>query len=308
MPHISSMRFFAALIVLASVAGRSAAHPPSGIAIDREGTVYFVDGARGVWRVDDNGKLTLINESAMHFLAIDHDGAFADAEEQFGEWFGRLTPRGATPTLISCSDFPCTIGADGNLYFAKMHGLEIMRRTPEGAESALVSRKDFNVDADSPVGVNGIAAGRDGTIYTVSLDSLNRTVGTGEHFLYAISASGRVRAVARNFVTDKLPEAKQHPEVRPEYCRGLAVDDEYVYVAVTGNRCVMKISFDGQAKVILTCEPPWTPTGLAVRRGEVFVLEYDDETPTEGRNWPLRVRKVDGKGKVTNLAEVIRSN
>jgi hypothetical protein len=41
-----------------------------------------------------------------------------------------------------------------------------------------------------------------------------------------------------------------------------------------------------------------------VFKGEVYVLEYDDETPTEGRNWPPRVRKVGRDGKVTTLATV----
>jgi hypothetical protein len=68
----------------------------------------------------------------------------------------------------------------------------------------------------------------------------------------------------------------------------------------------MKISPDGKSGVVLDCEPPWSPTGVAVLRGEVYVLEYDDETPTEGRNWPPRVRKVDRKGQVTTLAEIKR--
>ena len=295
-----------AVVIALLIAGRAVAHPGSGIEVDGD-SVYFTDTGKGVWRIDAGGRLTLVSTSAMHWMAIDRVGGFADAPEQFGEWFGRLTPRGQKPVLISCSDFPCVIGKDGNLYFAKMHGLTIVRRTPAGRESVLVSREKFGVGADRPSGVNGLACGPDGTIYLVSLDSVNNKEGTGEHVLYAVSPDGSVLAVAKNFVTEPLPRAERHPEVRPQYCRGMAVDPAgNVYVAVTGNRCVMKVSPAGVPSTVLTAQKPWTPTGVTVSGGEVYVLEYDDETPTEGRNWPPRVRKVARDGAVAVLATVIR--
>jgi streptogramin lyase len=295
------------LVVWTVSASYSASHPGSGIAVDEHGAVYFTDTGRGVWRLGDAGRLTLISKSAMHWMAIDREGRFAEAPEQFSEWFGRLTPQGDRPTLISCSDFPCVIGADGNLYFAKMHGLTIMRRTPDGEESALVTPKDFGFEPDRPVGVNGIACGPDGAIYLVALDQLHQSEASEEHIIYVVAKDGRVRTFAKNFITDKIPESERHHEARPEYCRGMAVDaDGNVYVAATGNRCVLKLTPRGEATTVLTCEKPWTPTGVDVREGDVYVLEYDDETPTEGRNWPPRVRKVDRNGNVTTLVMIER--
>jgi sugar lactone lactonase YvrE len=282
------------------------AHPGSGIAVDGD-KVYFTDTGRGVWRVDATSGLTLVSPSAMHWMAIDRVGGFAEAPDTFGEWFGRLTPRGRKPVLISCSDFPFVVGKDGNLYYAKMHGLTIVRRTPAGEESVLAPRDRFGFGEDRPIGVNGMACGPDGTIYLVALDSLNKTVGTGEHVLYAVRQDGTVRTVAKNFVTAPLPEAERHREVRPQYTRGMAVDGAgNVYVAVTGNRCVMKVTPAGVASTVVRSEKPWSPTGVDVSGGDVFVLEYDDETPTEGRNWPPRVRKVAPDGSVTLLAVVRR--
>jgi sugar lactone lactonase YvrE len=284
------------------------AHPGSGISVDAKGRVFFTDTGKGIWRVDNDGKLTLISPSAMHWMAIDQEARFADSPDEFGEWFGRVTPRGKKPTLIACSDFPCVVGKDGNLYYAKMHGLTIVRRTPQGRETVLVSRENFGIAADRPVGVNGIACGPDNTLYLVSLDSLNKHEGSGEHVLYAIGTEGVIRTIAKNFVRDPLPESERHPEVRPQYCRGMAVDKQgNIFVAVTGNRCIMKLTLQGDTSVVLRATKPWTPTGVAVSLGDVYALEYDDETPTEGRNWPPRVRKLDKDGKAATIATVRRN-
>ena len=288
-------------------AGVAAGHPGSGIAVDDHGRVYFTDTGRGVWRIDAPGKLTLVSDSAMHWMAIDRRGGFARHPASFGEWFGRLTPQGQKPALISCSDFPCAVGKDGNLYYAKMHGLTIVRRTPGGEESVLVSRERFGIAADRPVGVTGVACGADGIIYLAAVDGLNKAEGSGDNWVFAVAPDGSIKTVARNFVRDELPEGQRYPQVRPEYCRGIAADEQgNVYVAVTGNRCVMKLTPAGASSVVLTSQKPWTPTGVDVSGGEVFVLEYDDETPTEGRNWPPRVRKLGRDGSVTVLATVSR--
>src|SRR5687768_4069631 len=88
------------LILSNLIAHDIAAHPGSGIVVDDKGHVFFTDTGKGVWRIDPDRKITLISSSAMHWMAIDRDGRFAAAPEQFGEWFGRLTPSGQKPTLI----------------------------------------------------------------------------------------------------------------------------------------------------------------------------------------------------------------
>jgi hypothetical protein len=130
---------------------------------------------------------------------------------------------------------------------------------------------------------------------------------SGDHGIYTVAMDGSIQTFAANFVKDKIPDSQRHPEAKPEYCRGLALDEQgNVYIAVTGNRCVMKLTPNGGASVVLTAKKPWTPTGVAVHDGEIYVLEYDDETPTEGRNWPPRVRKVARDGKVTVVAAIQR--
>jgi len=98
--------------------------------------------------------------------------------------------------------------------------------------------------------------------------------------------------------------------MEPSYCRGLAVDSSgVVYVAATGSRSVLKITPQGVVTTILKAPGPWTPTGVAVFQGEVYVLEWHDVAPAleeESKTWIPRVRKIKRAGKVTVLATVSR--
>jgi sugar lactone lactonase YvrE len=85
--------------------------------------------------------------------------------------------------------------------------------------------------------------------------------------------------------------------------RGLAVDKEgTVYAAAQGCHRVVRITRDGKVEVVLKAERPWSPTGVAVHGGDVYVLEYTNANggPTEG--WTPRVRKLARDGRVTTLA------
>jgi sugar lactone lactonase YvrE len=65
-----------------------------------------------------------------------------------------------------------------------------------------------------------------------------------------------------NFIrpSDHIPAAQRHREAIPEYCRGLAIDQQgNIYVAATGNRCVVKVAPDGDSQVMMRCETPWPP-------------------------------------------------
>jgi sugar lactone lactonase YvrE len=267
--------------------------------------VYFTDAEEGVFQLGDSGKAARINPLALHWMALDRRGGFADGPDEFGEWFWRISPTGQRPALVSCSDFPCDIGADGNLYFARMHGLTIVRRTPEGEESTFVNADDYGLDTSQSWGVNGMTCAADGTLYLIALDSVNKEEGSGEHVLFAMNTDGSVSEVARNFVQVKVPKGQEHPEVRPQYCRGMAVDKVgNIFIAVTGSRCVLKLSSDSTASEVIRAERPWSPTGVTLFEDSLYVLEYNDEKPTKNREWPLRVRKIDGKGQITELIVV----
>jgi hypothetical protein len=273
------------------------AHPGSGIVVDKYGQIYFTDTGKGVWKIDLKGKLSFLPASRFHWMAIDPDGYFAESPKDFAGYFERVTSQSSKPTLIMCSDFPLVVGRDGNIYYVHTRpGAEkIIRRTPAGKETILASNKIFQF-------VSGIASGPDGSLYITEASSATSNT------VRKIKMDGTMTTVA----SYSGKAAKDLPlETVPSYCRGLAVDSTgTIYVAATGSRSVLKISAKGEVTTILQTASPWTPTGVAVFRGEVYVLEWQDVTVEnlEVRTAHIpRVRKIGIDGKVTTLATVSRN-
>jgi sugar lactone lactonase YvrE len=277
---------------------RANAHPGSGIVVDREGNIYFTDTGMGTWKIDVHGKLTKMPSSRFHWMALDERGAFSGSEKGFSGYFERVTERGSRPSILLCSDFPLTVGRDGNIYYAdtRSRSSGIVRLTPAGADSVLARGKMFE-------GVTGIAAGPEGSLYVTDAS------GPGASVIRRIAPNGEVSVRARDF----LP--KNHGGVPPSdmdagYCRGLAVDSAgNVYVAATGSRSVLKISTDGAVETVMRTSAPWTPTGVALFGDEVYVLEWHDVAPAQSEvreAWLPRVRKAGSDGTVTTLATVSR--
>jgi len=89
------------------------------------------------------------------------------------------------------------------------------------------------------------------------------------------------------------------------YLRGLGVDaDGTVYAAATNCRRVLKITREGKVATILTSPVPWTPTGIAIAKDGIYVLEYHGDPHLETDPSIPRVRLVGRDGKVKVLAEV----
>lgn len=275
---------------------RASAHPGSGIVVDKYGQVFFTDTGKGVWKIDKQGTLTHIPASLFHWMAIDEAGYFSQSQKTFGSWFERVTPQSSKPALIMSSDFPLTVSRDGNIYYAdtRHNSARIIRRTPEGKESVLASDKMFEY-------INGIAAGPDGSLYITEASNANANT------IRKITMKGTVSIIASfsGKAGNDLPTGTV-----PSYCRGLAVDSQgVVYVAATGSRSVLRITPQGKVSNVLQAPGPWTPTGVAVFHGEVYVLEWHDVAPAlseERRAWIPRVRKVGRDGKITTLATVSR--
>ena len=104
------------MLVTFVAAELGAAHPGSGIAVDREGQVYFTQtNGKGTWKIGLTGELILISAVRDHWLDIDLDGHFSRSNLK---GFQRITPDEAKPTLLFNGNLPFTVNRDGNIYSA----------------------------------------------------------------------------------------------------------------------------------------------------------------------------------------------
>ena len=148
--------FMITTLVMLATADSALAHPGSGIAVDREGQVYFTQtNGKGTWKVSPKGELTLISDVRHHWLEIDIEGLFSRSHLKD---FQRITPDGAKPAILTCGDFPFTLNRDDGIYYAlwKPGRLEINRQSPEGNVSAIQLQGATNAAIG---GVTGMASG-----------------------------------------------------------------------------------------------------------------------------------------------------
>jgi len=291
------IRTFICLMLCILFGTWATAHPGSGIVVDKYGQIYFTDTGKGVWKIDLNGKLTFLPASKFHWMTIDPIGYFAESPKVFGQYFERVTPQSTKPALIMCSDFPIVVGKDGNIYYAdtRRGSARIMKRTPDGKETVLARNKIFEF-------INGITVGADSSLY------FTESSNAGANTIRKITMGGTISIIA-TFTGESGNDLPL--ETAPSYCRGLAIDSMgTIYVAATGSRDVLKITPQGKVTTILQTTTPWTPTGVALFNGEIYVLEWHDVTP---KNLEVRiayiprVRKIGLDGKVITLATVSRN-
>lgn len=292
------VRTLVSLVLCLLLGAIASSHPGSGIVVNKQGEIFFTDTGQGIWKIDKQGNLTYLPASLFHWIAIDEFGYFAESQKNFGEWFERVTPENSKPVLITCSDFPLTVNRDGNIYYAdtRQSSARVVRRKPDGTESILARGEMFQ-------NIAGISAGPDGSLYVTGASHVDANT------IRKITMDGTVSMFASDFVRrDRAIDPP--PETSVNYCRGLDVDSQgVVYVAATGSRRVLKITPQGEVKTILQASSPWSPTGVAVFHGEVYVLEWRDAPPSRTevrRAWIPRVRKVGRNGKITTLATVSR--
>jgi len=269
------------------------AHPGSGIVVDRQGRIYFLDTGAGLWRIDTHGALTRIPSPRFHWMTLDaHDGFRAAPPPSGSGW--EITRVGADPAFLLSSDFPIVMSPDGTLYFPSPGAgkLQILRQRPSGRSSLFATLPPTT--SKGPLRwVNGLAIGSDGSLYYTEDDAIRR-----------VSPEGHVSAV----VTDlALAGCASIPGNEGPYLRGLAVDSlGSVYVAASGCGRLLKVTLDGHVSTVIQVESPWSPTAVALSGGELIVLEYLHTAAEDRRAWVPRVRRISPDGTSAVIATVDR--
>ena len=293
--HFSFLLAAAAQFNLATFPAWS--HPGSGIVVDRQGEIYFVDTGSGVWKIDTHGTLIQIPGPRFHWMTMDADERLRDVRLPSGSGW-EITRVSAKPTLMLASDFPIAMGRDGSLYYPS-HGsgvpLEILQLMPSGRTSVL-ARLPATTAGRPLRELNGLATGPDGSLYYTENNAIRQ-----------ITQQGRVSTIVENINLPRcasIPgtEAKDRPLLR-----GLQVDARgTIYVAASGCGSVLKVTPDGQITILVELESPWSPTAVALFGNDLYVLEYLHTASEDRRAWVPRVRKVSPDGKTAIIATVSR--
>jgi len=277
------------------------AHPGSGIVVDSKGRVYFSEAGDpaqrlpgSIWQINAQGKFTRLKIGGAHYLALDTKRSFA--QSNLSAWFGeRVTPwlqLADTPdaTLIQADGQPLASHRDGSLYYAKRN-VEVVRLTPDGKQETIVPKLEAAVEKLG--GIKGLAFGLDDNLYLACPGAIVRVKADRTFSIVA-------HPIAVPDCDAEFPP--ETPQSHSPFLRGLAVDASgTVFAAATGCRAVVKISPDGKSSIVMRAEAPWSPTGVAVRGDDVYVLEYEHPHSQNKVDWRPRVRKLARDGKVTTL-------
>ena len=272
------------------------AHPGSGIAVDGRGQVYFLDTGSGLWKIDTQGRVTHLSETRFHWLALDAGSVFGRGRLPSSAGSGldwEIVKVGIDPTILLASDWPIAIGHDGNLYYqsGSPGHLRIMRSSPSGTTEVFANLPAMTSGQPLPH-VSGLTAGPGGSLYYTEANAIRRITSRG--------LVGTVVTVPAKVGGPSIPGTPQHP-----YLRDIVVDaDGTMYVADNGDARVLKITPRGKITTLVQTQSPWSPTGVALFGGDVYVLEYLHTERDVRRDWLPRVRKITRDGKSTIIVTV----
>jgi hypothetical protein len=230
-------------------------------------------------------------------MCIDPEGGFSHAQPKY---FERISPDGAKPALIFADGgSPIAVLPDGNLYYVSgledltPGGLQVARNSPQGEISVFAPGLR---QLTASRGITGLAAGLDGNLYVACPNAVFKVRGDG-------TFSALVDPIRLEGCDVDYPD--NNPNNLLPFLRGLAADKQgTVFAAGTACHCVVKVTPNGKAEPILKAERPWSPTGIAVHDGDVYVLEYTNATESKKQVWLPRVRKIARDGAVTTLLTI----
>jgi hypothetical protein len=278
------------------------AHPGTGIVIDKYGNIYFIYTGVGVAKISGDGKLIYIHKATDgHWICLDQEGFFSQTQPKY---FERITPDGTKPAIIYAGGgSPIIVNKDGNFYYCgsqngDMHpgGMTLIRETPGKRQTIFAPTLENRLNKLED-GITGIAAGPDGSLYAACWNSLIK-----------ITLDGVVTTLVHPVIIrdcDQDPADHRNVNRGKPLLRGIDVDSNgTIYTAATSCHCVVKIDSNGKIKTILKAQRPWSPTGVTVRDGNVYVLEYTNANGPAEEGWFPRIRKIAKDGKITTIIDL----
>jgi sugar lactone lactonase YvrE len=285
------------------------AHPAWGIVADRNNQIYFSD-LETVWKIDAQGKLAVFRAGGRthtHDLNIDEagnlygaDNSYEPSTRRFFSAVWMMTPEGGFSYLLAPTDDPpegTSIWRDrkGNMYHVTNYPkreLLVLRTTPGGKVTALAgsSKAVREYRQGVPYSIGGMAFGADGALYFTHGSNLRK-----------VAPDGKMTMLARNLAAENRAESSM-PDRAVTHLFGIAVDSQgNAFVADYGNRRVLKVTSGGTVSTVARAERPWSPTGIAWKDGDLYILEFGFTPPS---TYIPRVRKLSSDGRIAIIAAV----
>ncbi len=297
---------FLLLLVVMTFSQKAHSHPWGGLVIDAKGNLYFTficpfvddDHYACVWKIDSNQELSEVLKSRRSpsdiVLSRNPDRVIFAAERNgFHPNFRNtlwviedsdtsvLIPSNTNQEAFFIQAY--TVSNDGTIFFAKENS--IYRRDSTNTIVEIELGKDLGR-------INLLEITPDGSLYIMTNSDLY------------IKKGDELAILATNLKDD-------NPDNLP--FRGaniffdMAVDEsKNVYLAYYGNREIIRVSPSGEIETFLESQAPWSPHGVDVLDGDVYLLE---STIGNGKWWKFwernddviipRVRKVDNNGNVS---------
>ena len=304
-------RFFIAILISLPLF----AHQGYGITTDEKGAVYFTDNVNKViWKLVPGGAPeALITDVQAHRMQFDGEGNLYYDHEYLdrGQWFTSLlkrTPEGDTSEVIAPVFnrrlFDGSVwyrDEDGSVYFfferpPRTHVL--LHRTNPQVYLEVAGSGYGHSDGVGPTarfsGVQAMIRGDDQRFYITDGDALR-----------SINDEGIVTTIARGLTIENAPEMP-YKTGNPRVINGLfglAKDGAVFYVAYYGNRTLYRIDEHGKKDTFYQTAWPWSPTGVTVHEGTVYVLEDGRSEGNDDASGP-RVSKLDEKGAAEVLVTI----
>jgi hypothetical protein len=233
------------------------------------------------------------------------DYSYEPSTQKYINAIWKMTPAGGFSYILAPTyNLPKGMGIlrdrDGNTYYVEQNNhlkreTLLLKRTPGGNTSVLAGSSYGQSDGKGSQAkfssIVGMAFGTDGSLYVADNDSVRR-----------VAMDGTVTTLANNLVRINPNKNGVEGEVAWGALMGLAVDHQgNAYVADYRNRRVLKVTHDGAVSTVASAEQGWSPTGVAYKDGDLYILEF--ATATTGEVKP-HVRKLSADGKLMMLAAI----
>ena len=268
-------------IILMLVALWANAHPSVSLIMDSRGNVYYSD-LKQVWKIDVHGKKTVVVHNVhTHELYLDKDDNLfgehlwynGETANTWGHYIWKLTINGTLeqikpPTVAFMNDYSFVHDDQGRMYWADRTNTcqKLIRKNKDDSITKLGDQCFGNI--------RWITATPDGTVYLMDLFDLKK-----------VDSDGHVTTLAGSL---------QKKDREPNSVMGICTDKQSnVYVAVTSEHLVKKITPSGSISITAETRIPWSPSGILMApNGDCWILECSITNA-------VRVEKISADGKRT---------